>query len=145
MKKILALLILWAVAGCEPKHSVQRPAAKVNTPKPAAPAVIRQTETEYEQLMKTHKPETAKVLQDLLNGSEGSPETSISVENNSACNMVLTVSGPNFFKKIPIPSGKIGSTMVPKNQKYNLSGMVCKAVYQNTKFVSTSYSITITN
>lgn len=144
MKNLFAVLILLSIIGCEKRHSVQK--TVITKPaKATPPVVIRQTETEFEQLMKTHKPETAKVLEDLLNGSEGSPNTSISVENKSACNMVLTVSGPNFFKKIPIPSGKIGSTMVPKNQKYNLSGMVCKAVYQNTKFVSTSYSITITN
>lgn len=144
MKKLFALIILLLITSCEPRHSVQRP-VKTNPTKPTAPVVIKQTETEYEQLMKSHKSETAQVLEDLLNGSEGSPNTSISVENNSACNMVLTVSGPNFFKKIPIPAGKIGSTMVPKNQNYNLSGMVCRSVYKKTKFVSSSYSITISN
>lgn len=144
MKKIFAFLILFLVASCEPKYSVQR-SGNTNPPKPASPVVIRQTETEFEQLMKTHKSETAKVLEDLLNGSEGNPNTSISVENNSVCNMVLTISGPNFFKKIPIPAGKIGATMVPKNQNYNLSGMVCRSVYKKTKFVDSSYYITISN
>ncbi|GAA5099967.1 hypothetical protein GCM10023210_37960 [Chryseobacterium ginsengisoli] len=104
-----------------------------------------QTETEYQALIKTYKSETAQVLTDLLNGSEDSPNTSITVENNSRCNMVLTISGNNYFKKIPIGADKIGSAMVPKNQNYNLSGMVCNSVYQKTKFVTSSYNITISN
>lgn len=104
------------------------------------------TEREYAELIKTYKPETADVLNDLLNAdSSSNPKTSISVENQSRCHMVLTVSGNGFFKKIPIASGKIGYTMVPKNQNYRLSGMLCNASYQSTKFISTSYSIKIRN
>ena len=104
------------------------------------------TEREYNELMKTYKPETAEVLSDLLNNDDpGNPKTSISVENKSPCNMVLTVSGIGFFKKIPIGAGKIGYTMVTKNQNYSLSGMVCNSRYQSNKFITTSYSITLRN
>ncbi|MDH5035311.1 DUF6759 domain-containing protein [Chryseobacterium cucumeris] len=103
-------------------------------------------EREYNDLMKTYKPETADVLNDLLNSDDPkNPKTSISVENKSPCNMVLTVTGGNFFKKIPIGAGKIGYTMVPKNQNYRLSGIVCNSTYQSTKFVTTSYSIKLSN
>jgi hypothetical protein len=104
-----------------------------------------QTEREYQALSKTYKSETAEVLTDLLNGSEESPKTSITVENKSRCNMVLTISGNNYFKKIPIAANKIGSAMVLKNQNYNISGMVCNSVYQKTKFVTSSYNITLSN
>ncbi|WP_312078793.1 DUF6759 domain-containing protein [Chryseobacterium sp.] len=144
MKKILALLLLTIIFSCGTKTISPKTVTKVPAQK-ANPVAINQTETEYEQLIKTYKPETAKVLEDLLNGSEGNPNTSISLENKSACNMVLTISGPNYFKKIPIPAGKIGSVMVPKNQNYNLSGMVCRSVYQKTKFVSSSYSVAVSN
>ncbi|CAD0221848.1 competence protein ComL [Chryseobacterium sp. D764] len=104
------------------------------------------TEREYNELIKTYKPETADVLNDLLNNDDPkNPRTSISVENKSPCNMVLTVSGNNFFKKIPIGSGKVGYTMVPKNQNYRLSGLICNSTYQSTKFVTTSYSIKLSN
>ncbi|MDR6463546.1 DUF6759 domain-containing protein [Chryseobacterium sediminis] len=104
------------------------------------------TEREYNELIKTFKPETADVLNDLLNSDDPkNPRTSISVENKSPCNMVLTVSGNNFFKKIPIGAGKIGYTMVPKNQNYRLSGVLCNSTYQSTKFVTTSYSIKLSN
>jgi len=59
--------------------------------------------------------------------------------------MVLTISGNNYFKKIPIGTNKIGTAMVPKNQNYNLSGMLCNSVYPKTKFVTTSYNITLSN
>lgn len=104
------------------------------------------TEREYNELIKTYKPETTEVLNDLLNNDDpANPRTSISVENKSRCNMVLTVSGNNFFKKIPIGAGKIGYTMVPKNQNYRLSGMLCNSSYQSTKFITSSYSIKLTN
>ncbi|MCT2562297.1 DUF6759 domain-containing protein [Chryseobacterium herbae] len=104
------------------------------------------TEREYSELIKTYKPETADVLNDLLNAdSPSNPKTSISVENQSRCNMVLTVSSNGFFKKIPIASGKVGYTMVPKNQNYRLSGMLCNSSYQSTKFISTSYSVKLSN
>lgn len=103
-----------------------------------------QVEREYSTLIKTYKPETAEVLTDLLNGSDGD-KTSVTVENKSRCNMVLTISGNNYFKKIPIGTNKIGTAMVPKNQNYNLSGMLCNSVYQKTKFITTSYNITLSN
>lgn len=104
-----------------------------------------QTEREYQALLKTYKPETTEVLNSLLNDSSNSPNVSISVENKSTCNMVLTISGNNYFKKIPIGINKIGSAMVPKNQNYNLSGMLCNSVYQKTKFVSNSFSMKLSN
>lgn len=104
-----------------------------------------QTEREYQALIKTYKSETAEVLTDLLNGSSNNPKTSITVENKSSCNMVLTISGNNYFKKIPIGAKKIGSAMILKNQNYNLSGMLCNAVYQNKKFITSSYNITLSN
>lgn len=107
---------------------------------------ILNTEREYAELIKTYKPETADVLTDLLNeDSPSNPRTSISVENKSPCNMVLTVSSSGFFKKIPIGSGKVGYTMVPKNKNYSLSGMLCNSSYQSTKFITTSYAIKISN
>ncbi|WP_294296457.1 DUF6759 domain-containing protein [uncultured Chryseobacterium sp.] len=118
-----------------------QPASNTGTPTSSA----TQTETEYQALIKTYKSETAAVLTDLLNGSEDSPSTSITVENKSRCNMVLTISGNNYFKKIPIGADKIGAAIVPKNQNYNISGMVCNSVYQKTKFIRSSYNITLTN
>ncbi|WP_435524018.1 DUF6759 domain-containing protein [Chryseobacterium indoltheticum] len=104
-----------------------------------------QTEREYQTLLKTYKPETAEVLNSLLNDSSNSPTVSVSVENKSNCNMVLTISGKNYFKKIPIGANKIGSAMIPKNQNYNLSGMLCNSVYEKTKYVTNSFSIKLSN
>nr|WP_315053302.1 DUF6759 domain-containing protein [Chryseobacterium indoltheticum] len=80
-----------------------------------------------------------------MNDSSNSPNVSVSVENKSNCNMVLTISGNNYFKKIPIAANKTGSAMVPKNQNYNLSGMLCNSVYQKTKYIAGSFSIKLSN
>ncbi|SDQ85634.1 hypothetical protein SAMN05421664_2859 [Chryseobacterium soldanellicola] len=150
MKKFLfCSFLLLLLANCSVNHHTKvPPKAPISKPKPK-PAVsntskISQAELEYSNLIKTYKPETAEVLTDILNGSDG-PTTSIRIENLSRCNMVLTISGNNYFKKIPIASGKIGSAMVPKNQNYNLSGTICNSVYQKTKFISSSSSIKISN
>jgi hypothetical protein len=104
-----------------------------------------QVEREYEALLKTYKSETAQVLTYLLNDSSDDPRTSVTIENNSRCNTVMTISSTNYFKKIPIAAYKSSSVMVPKNQNYNLSGMVCNAVYQKTKFIESSYKVTVSN
>jgi len=104
-----------------------------------------QVEREYQALIKTYKSETAEVLTHLLNDFSDDPRTSVTVENSSPCNMVLTISGNNYFKKVPIAAHKIGAVMVPKNQNYNLSGMICDAVYQKTKFVSGPYEVKLSN
>ena len=150
MKKFFSFIaIIVFLSSCETRHyrtsntPVKKPQPTSNTGTRTSSAT--QTEIEYQTLTKTYKSETATVLTDLLNGSEDSPNTSITVENNSKCNMVLTISGNNYFKKIPIGANKIGSAMVPKNQNYNISGMVCNSVYQKTKFISSSYNITLSN
>ena len=100
-----------------------------------------QTEKEYQALIKVYKPETAEVLNSLFNDSSKSPNVSITIENHSNCNMVLTISGKNYFKKIPIAAHKTGAAMVPKNENYNLSGMLCNSVYEKTMFITNSFSI----
>lgn len=122
-------------------YSVKKPRPTIPSPSNNS---ANQVEREYSALIKTYKPETAEVLTDLLNGSEGD-KVSISVENQSRCNMVLTISGNNYSKKIPIGANQKGYVMVPKNQNYNLSGMVCNSIYQKTKFITSSYSIKLSN
>lgn len=151
MKKLLLLsfaITLFLNSCSTTNYNSKRPIYKSSPVNPNSGININpnaQTEREYQTLIKTYKPETAEVLNSLLNDSSNSPNVSISVENKSNCNMVLTISGNNYFKKIPIGINKIGSAMVPKNQNYNLSGMLCNSVYQKTKFVSNSFSIKLSN
>ncbi len=132
----------------KPTYPVRKPAPAVvpavsNTGSSTTPAA--QAEREYQALVKTYKSETAAVLTDILNGSSDPGKTSVMVENKSRCNIVLTVSGNNYFKKIPIGVNKKAAVMVPVNQNYNFSGMICDAVYQKTKLVSSSYSMVLSN
>ncbi|MGK6343885.1 DUF6759 domain-containing protein [Chryseobacterium sp. DT-3] len=145
MKKLSAFSgILLIIISCSTSYS-SYPSYPIRTSSSPGSTVMS-TEREYAELIKTYKPETADVLTDLLNeDSPGNPRTSISVENKSPCNMVLTVSSTGFFKKIPIGSGKVGYTMVPKNRNYRLSGMLCNSSYDSTKYITTSYAIKISN
>ena len=151
MKKFLlfSLFITLLLNSCgTTNYNSKRPIYKSSPVNPNSGIYINpnvQTEREYQALLKTYKPETAEVLNSLLNDSSNSPTVSISVENKSNCNMVLTISGKNYFKKIPIGVNKIGSAMVPKNQNYNVSGMLCNSVYEKTKYVTNSFSIKLSN
>ncbi|MCW3160331.1 DUF6759 domain-containing protein [Chryseobacterium oryctis] len=152
MKKVInfsgIILSLLSLSSCSINYNSNYP-ARNQYPRTSTSTTgnnsMSQTEREYQTLIKTYKSETAEVLTDLLNDSSDSPKTSITVENNSRCNMVLTISGNNYFKKIPIGAGKIGSAMVMKNQNYNLSGMLCNSVYQKTKYITSSYNVTLSN
>lgn len=152
-KDVKTFLIFFAVVllnSCEATHhkTVSTPvrrSAPVTSNNGTRTTPANQTEIEYQTLSKTYKSETAAVLTDILNGSADQDKTSVTVENKSRCNMVLTISGNNYFKKVPIAAGKIGAVMVPKNQNYNLSGMVCNAVYQKTKFVSGPHRTAVSN
>lgn len=130
--------------GTTKKYHVSKPAARPSVTGSSTTSAA-QVEREYQALRKTYKSETAEVLTHLLNDSSNDPRTSITVENGSRCNMVLTISGNNYFKKVPIASNKMAAVMVPKNQNYNLSGMICDAVYQKTKFISGPYEVKLSN
>ncbi|MFL9834864.1 DUF6759 domain-containing protein [Chryseobacterium terrae] len=142
----LPIILFLNSCGSTSNHNnqpVRKPSTTSNTETKTDTSI--QTEREYQALLKTYKPETAEVLNSLLNSSSNSPEVSISVENKSNCNMVLTISGKNYFKKIPIAKNKTGSAMIPKNQNYNLSGMLCNSVYKKTKYITNSFSIKLSN
>jgi hypothetical protein len=154
MRKLFPFLVTAVILllnSCETRHYKTTANNPVRKPYPTSSNTgssntsATQTEREYQNLIKTYKSETAEVLTDLLNDSGDNSKTSITVENNSRCNIVLTISGNNYFKKIPIGVNKIGAVMVPKNQNYNLSAMVCNSVYQKAKFVTSSYSIKLSN
>jgi hypothetical protein len=136
----ISSLLISCNANYTPNSSTGKPYSGT---KSATPSVS--TEQEYNTLLKTYKPETADVLTDLFNDGSSNPKTSITVTNKSRCNIVLTITGKNYSKKIPIAKGKIGYAMVLKNQNYNLSGMVCNSPFKKTQFISSSYSITLSN
>lgn len=144
-KIILGICISILLDSCSTTYSTGTSSPSKNSPRTTSTPSVSQTEQEYNALIKTYKPETADVLTDLFNDSSNSPKTSITVTNKSRCNMVLTITGKNYSKKIPIGAGKIGYAMVLKNQNYNLSGMVCSSVYKKTQYISSSYSITLSN
>ena len=135
-KQLISFGVLMLLNSCTPTYSSY----------PIRNSSPSNTEREYSEVLKTYQSETAEVLTYLLNeASPENPKTALTVENTSRCNMVLTVSGNNYYKKIPIGAGKIGSVMIPKNQNYRLSGMVCQSNYQTSKFITTIYSVKLSN
>lgn len=148
-KIVFGALISFLLISCNTSYKTTSSPTPKKTPPRISPSTsttsASQTEQEYNALIKTYKPETADVLTDLFNDNSNNPKTSVTVTNKSRCNMVLTIAGKNYSKKIPIGAGKIGYAMVLKNQNYNLSGMLCNSVFKKTQFIASSYSITLSN
>lgn len=103
-----------------------------------------ETTQEFNELIKTYKPDTQEVLTILLNDNTNEPNTAVVVENASPCNMVFTIKGTNFIKKIPIEPGKTKGAVVKKDT-YRLSAEVCRATYDEVKYVTTPYTIKLNN
>ncbi|WP_292010039.1 DUF6759 domain-containing protein [Chryseobacterium sp.] len=146
-KSIILSAVLIILVSCNVNYNTRYPIRKTfptvsGTNSRVSTAAV---EREYNELLKTYKPETTEVLNDILSNSTDDPRTSITVENKSSCNMVLSINGNNYSKKIPIGAGKMGYAMVPRNQNYKLSGIVCGSTYQANKFITNSTSITLSN
>ncbi len=105
---------------------------------------LPQVEREYQDLVKSYQQDTAGLLGDLINNNPNSSEASIVIENTSPCNMVLSISGNNYFKKIPLGAGKTNGVIVKKGN-YRLSGYVCQSMYNQVKNVNESISIKLGN
>lgn len=108
-----------------------------------AGSTISSREKEYQELSKVYKEDRAAVLNDLLNGDKDTKQTSIVLNNDSSCNMILTITSKGMVKRIPIPAGKAGFSMVDRNQSYTLTGYACNAPFNHTKFVTDSYILSI--
>ena len=124
------------------------PPARNQYPSPTKPSTTNvmsrsDVEREYAELMKTYKPPTADVLNDLLNDSDpSSPTVSITIKNDSSCNMVFNITGNGITTKIPIAAGQMGYTML-KRGPYQLSGMVCNKIYRQNVNITDSHRITL--
>lgn len=135
MKKIgLILGTILVMSSCE---SYPTPMSFPTYPTKTNTTNTATKEVSYDELVKTYVSEKAEVLNYLLNSeSPTDPKTAITVENTSPCNIVITISGNNVLKKIPIASGKTGSALVLKNQNYQLSGKICNSNFKSNQYIT---------
>lgn len=144
MKKIfLGVLLSSSLMGCDSLGTV------INSPRSnqgGSYGVISasEAEKEYQMISKNYQEDPASVLTELLNDDESSPNAAIVIENGSACNIVITVSGKDYYKKVPIAVGKLRGILVKKGI-YRLTGQVCNARYDQEKNANTSISLRISN
>lgn len=101
-------------------------------------------EREYQMVSQNYKEDPASVLSELINDDAASPNAAILIENVSVCNIVITVSGDGYYKKVPIAAGKLRGVVVKKGY-YRLSGQVCGAIYDQVKDATTSITMKIRN
>lgn len=144
MKKIWGFVLwLFAFLSCEPVHHVERSSSSTPKPNNTSKPITSPDSDSYDELIKTYKPETAEVLNDLLNDNYDPQRTSVMIDNKSNCNMVITIKGGGLEKKIPVGKQKLGHAMVNRNQQYTISGKVCGKNYRSTKYITDSYTITL--
>lgn len=109
-------------------------------PNTASPETI----SEYNELIKTYKQDTQQLLSVLLNDDTNSSKTAITVENASPCNMVLTIKSAGFLTKIPIKAGETKGAVLNKDT-YRLTAQVCRANYDEIKYITSAYTIKLKN
>ncbi len=103
-----------------------------------------QVEKEYQELAKNYDQNTAGIVDELINGNPNSTTASVLVENTSPCNLVLSIAGNNYFKKIPIGAGQTRGALVNKGT-YRLSASVCGSGYNSVKNIQETISIKLRN
>lgn len=81
------------------------------------------------------KQNTVNVLNELFNDSNpNSPTSIVLVQNKSACDMILTLEGPQSYD-LAVPAKSETSITVVKGN-YHLRSNVCEASYQSSKLIT---------
>lgn len=113
-------------------------------------ALLAKEEAEFNRLMNSiseeeFKQKTTKVLNSLFDNDPSSKETTVMIQNNSNCNMVMKIEGVgNKSYKLPIPKGKQNSIVVEKGD-YVFSALVCGVQYASQKKLDKALSMSLGN
>lgn len=97
-------------------------------PKPATPPKISADQA-------------AKMVNHILNGSKNSREAVIQITNNSSCDLLVRISGKQFYN-LTVPAHGRNYVMVDKGT-YDLTTSVCDARYSSKKVISQDLMLTL--
>lgn len=134
--------LLLFLSSCQTK----RPVVRAPFPEQKVAEVTKSPEEiEFESLMKEdsiRKHQTAaESLDILLNGNANGSKISLIVYNDSKCNMILRLKGPEE-RSLPIYAEKMNFIVLDRGV-YALRGQLCRAKYAATKIFNDSQTIRI--
>lgn len=103
-------------------------------------------EAEFERLMsltpKEHQAKTVQLLNSMFDSDKkNSKEAIILVENNSDCNLVMRINGPEKYS-LAVP-GRAKNFVVVKKANYTIQSSVCNVPYTSTKNLNKSIIIAL--
>lgn len=90
-----------------------------------------------------HKEKTKKLLNNMFNEDINHNEAIILLRNRSDCNLVLEISGKNFYN-LAVPA-KGENFIVVNKDSYMLSSSICDVGYQSSKDIRKSLIIVLDN
>lgn len=113
-------------------------APAVHTP---APAVTKKAPAETGVTPKIPAEQAARMVNHLLNGSKNSREALIQITNNSSCDLLVRISGRQFYN-LTVPARGHNYIMVEKGT-YDLTTSICDARYSSKKTISQDLMMTL--
>lgn len=90
-----------------------------------------------------HKEKTKKLLNNMFNEDINHNEAIVLLKNNSDCDLVLEISGKQFYN-LAVPA-KGENFIVLNKDSYTFSGNVCDVKYRSSKNISKSLVIVLQN
>lgn len=84
----------------------------------------------------------AEAATQFLNDDSENANAAVLFRNQSQCNTIISVSGANYYKKLPVPKGGI-NYLILKKGSYHFSSTLCRAQYCSSKILSESIEISI--
>ncbi len=106
-----------------------------------------QTEAqEFAQLMELDsidkKERSAEAVNLLLNESPSDLRAAILFKNQSNCDIIIRVSGNGKTYNLPVPKNKLNYIVLDKGT-YSFNSKLCRAVYRDTKTLTGSIDVTL--
>lgn len=102
--------------------------------------------SEFEKLMSIDALDkdqrAAEAATQFLNDDLENANAAVLFRNQSQCNTIISVSGANYYKKLPVPKGGI-NYLILKKGSYHFSSTLCRAQYRSSKILSESIEISI--
>ena len=139
--KLISLKNEWMKSSSKPSE----PAKPTITAIPPAKPSKNSEQEEFEELMNQSEAaknsHTAKLLSQLFDNDTNSDDAILLAENYSDCNMIMRISGKNYYN-LAIPRHGENSIVIKKGE-YLLTSNLCDAKYSSVKFIEKNMMITL--
>lgn len=141
--KLISLKNEWMKSGSKP-YEPAKPTITAIPPATGNPSKNSEQE-EFEELMNqstaAKNRHAAQLLSQLFDNDTNSDEAILFAQNNSDCNMIMRISGKNYYN-LAVPRHGENSIVIKKGE-YLLTSNLCDAKYSSVKIIDKNMMITL--